>query len=156
MEAFQERASAPAQTHTIRLKPHFYGSCYPSQMLEVQLAEIIRQGFSQCPTVGSQLRLLEVFEGISSRELVQDNLRDKDKMLVQGFTSELSHVKTMFQYLAKSPPLHKNMPTVVSKIQWVHALRQRIQVGYVLGSFAVAVLEFFCMFVGVHSNSIQC
>lgn len=97
-------------------------------MLEVQLAEIIRQGFSQCPTVGSQLRLLEVFEGISSRELVQDNLRDKDKMLVQGFTSELSHVKTMFQYLAKSPPLHKNMPAVVSKIQWVHALRQRIQV----------------------------
>ena len=101
-------------------------------MLEVQLAEIIRQGFSQCPTVGSQLRLLEVFEGISSRELVQDNLRDKDKMLVQGFTSELSHVKTMFQYLAKSPPLHKNMPAVVSKIQWVHALRQRIQVIFYL------------------------
>lgn len=92
------------------------------------MAEIIRQGFGQCPTVGSQLRLLEVFEGISSRELVQENLKEKDKMLVQGFTSELTHVRTMFNYLAKSPPLHKNMPSVVSKVQWVHALRQRIQV----------------------------
>ena len=110
-------------------------------MLEVQLAEIIRQGFSQCPTVGSQLRLLEVFEGISSRELVQDNLRDKDKMLVQGFTSELSHVKTMFQYLAKSPPLHKNMPAVVSKIQWVHALRQRIQVILTYLPYVFQILE---------------
>ena len=27
--------------------------------------------FNQCPTVDSQLRLLEVFEGVSGRELVQ-------------------------------------------------------------------------------------
>lgn len=98
------------------------------QMLEVQLSEIIRQGFSQCPTVGSQLRLLEVFEGISSRELVQANLKDKDKLLIQGFNSEMTQVRTMFQYMANSPPLHKNMPSVVSKIQWIHALRQRILV----------------------------
>jgi len=97
-------------------------------MLEMQLSEIIRQGFAQCPTVGSQLRLLEVFEGISSREMVQANLKEKDKMLLHGFTNELTQVKTMFEYLAKSPPLHKNMPSVVSRIQWVHALRQRILV----------------------------
>lgn len=41
------------------------------QMLEKQLAEILRQAFQQCHTLGAQLRLLEVFEGISSRELVQ-------------------------------------------------------------------------------------
>ena len=111
-------------------------------MLEIQLSEIIRQGFSQCPTVGSQLRLLEVFEGISSRELVQTNLKDKDKLLIQGFHSELTQVKTMFQYMASSPPLHKNMPSVVSKIQWIHALRQRILV--CIWKFFVG--HFFCLF----------
>ena len=69
-----------------------------------------------------------MFEGISSRELVQANLRDKDKILVDNFINELMQVKTMFQFLAKSPPSHKNQPAVVSKIQWIHALRQRIQV----------------------------
>ncbi len=32
---------------------------------------MLRQSFQQCPTIDAQLRLLEVFEGISSRELVQ-------------------------------------------------------------------------------------
>ena len=41
------------------------------QDLEKKLAGVLRQSFQQCPTIGAQLRLLEVFEGISSRELVQ-------------------------------------------------------------------------------------
>lgn len=41
------------------------------QDLERKLANVLRQSFQHCPTIGSQLRLLEVFEGISGRELVQ-------------------------------------------------------------------------------------
>ena len=41
------------------------------QALEKRLAGILREAYSWCPTVEAQLRLLEVFEGISSRELVQ-------------------------------------------------------------------------------------
>lgn len=41
------------------------------QSLEGKLAQILRISFNQCPTVEAQLRLLEVFEGISGRELVQ-------------------------------------------------------------------------------------
>lgn len=98
------------------------------QGLEIQLGEIISQSFAQCPTVGAQLRLLEVFEGISSRELVQANLKRRDVALIQSFAAELVQVKTLFTYLAKTPPTHKNMPGVVSSIQWIHGLRSRIQV----------------------------
>lgn len=97
--------------------------------MELQLAEIINQSFTQCPTIGTQLRLLEVFEGISNRDLVQTHIKEQDQVLLRRFTDELLQVKTMFHFLVKNPPSHKNTPAVVSKMKWVYALRQRIQVG---------------------------
>ena len=44
---------------------------YHCQDLEKKLADVLRQSFLQCPTIGAQLLLLEVFEGISGRQLVQ-------------------------------------------------------------------------------------
>ena len=35
----------------------------------------------------------------------------------------------MFSTYSISPPLHSNMPPVVSKLMWVYGLRQRIKVG---------------------------
>ena len=49
----------------------FYDIVMHFQSLEKRLAEILRLAYNQCPTVESQLRLLEVFEGVSSRDLVQ-------------------------------------------------------------------------------------
>ncbi|XP_070202269.1 uncharacterized protein [Littorina saxatilis] len=95
--------------------------------LEKRLSGILRQAFTQCPTVESQLRLLEVFEGVSGREMVQLHLKDKDRQLVHAFSAELSQVRTMFSENAISPPLHSNMPPVVSKLMWVYGLKQRIK-----------------------------
>ncbi|XP_064599567.1 LOW QUALITY PROTEIN: uncharacterized protein LOC135466077 [Liolophura sinensis] len=97
------------------------------KMLEKQLAEILRQAFQQCHTLGAQLRLLEVFEGISSRELVQLYLKDKDDMLVESYTLELECVRNMFQQQCRRTPLHYNMPPIVSRLLWVHALKERIK-----------------------------
>ena len=58
-----------------------------SKNLEKKLAEVLRQSFQQCPTIGAQLRLLEVFEGISSRELVQVS-----KCVKYLSNSKLSHL----------------------------------------------------------------
>ncbi|XP_064650622.1 uncharacterized protein LOC135502065 isoform X3 [Lineus longissimus] len=95
--------------------------------LERKLAEILRHSFHQCPTIGAQLRLLEVFEGISSRELVQANLKDKDKKLVMAFTDELIQVRGMFDLHSAKPPIHKNQPPLVSKMMWAFALKERIR-----------------------------
>lgn len=42
-----------------------------SQDLENNLADVMKQSFKQCWDTRAKLRLLEVFEGISGRELVQ-------------------------------------------------------------------------------------
>jgi dynein heavy chain len=57
-------------------KSHTFAMCLNKrllyfQSLEKRLAEILRLAYNQCPTVEAQLRLLEVFEGVSGRELVQ-------------------------------------------------------------------------------------
>lgn len=45
-------------------------SSFTIQTLERALGQILHQSLHQCPTVLAQLRLLEVFEGISGREMV--------------------------------------------------------------------------------------
>jgi len=57
------------------------------------------------------------------------HLKDKDDILVTSFTKEVIQVRSLFQSGQKKPPLHKNMPPVVSNLMWVYALKQRIQVG---------------------------
>ncbi len=51
-------------------------------------------------------------------------------MLVRAFTDELIRVRGMFHAQQKKPPLHKNMPPVLSKLMWVHALKLRIEVRF--------------------------
>ncbi|XP_041092529.1 dynein beta chain, flagellar outer arm-like [Polyodon spathula] len=58
--------------------------------LEFQIAEVLRSSFQQCPTINSQLRLLQVFEGMCSRELVQEHLKDKYEQLLSMFIEELT------------------------------------------------------------------
>ena len=101
------------------------------QDLERRLAIVLHQSFQQCPTIGAQLRLLEVFEGVSGREMVQEYLREKDKQLISSFTQELIAVRSMFLAKRNSPPNHVNLPPVVSRLTWVGALKKRIQVCYV-------------------------
>lgn len=106
----------------------FYNKIYSLQDLEKRLATVLRQSFQQCPTIGAQLRLLEVFEGVSGREMVQEYLKDKDKQLINSFTDELIAVRSMFIAKMNSPPLHINLPPIVSCMTWIRALQRRIKV----------------------------
>ena len=57
------------------------------------------------------------------------HLEDKDRALVQAFNQEIMDVRQMYTEGHIDPPEHRNMPPVVSKLMWVHALKQRIKVG---------------------------
>ncbi|GFS27875.1 dynein beta chain, flagellar outer arm [Elysia marginata] len=96
--------------------------------LEKRLSGILRLAFEQCGIVQSQLRLLEVFEGVSGRELVQAHLKDVDKQLVYNFSEELQQCRSIFKERYYAPPPHHNMPPIVSKLMWVHALKERIRI----------------------------
>ncbi|XP_075192459.1 uncharacterized protein LOC142291659 [Anomaloglossus baeobatrachus] len=94
--------------------------------LEHQLGNILRNSLDQCPTIASQLKLLEVFEGVTRRDVVKAHLKDKDSQLLNMFLEELSQVKDMFQVMANNPPLHVNMTPTISKLFWIKGLQARI------------------------------
>lgn len=52
-------------------------------------------------------------------------------MIVTQFTEELQNVQTIFEANQHNPPQHSNMPLIVSKVIWVTALIDRIQVSYI-------------------------
>ncbi|XP_075707241.1 uncharacterized protein LOC142741794 [Rhinoderma darwinii] len=94
--------------------------------LEHQLGNILKSSLDQCPTIPSQLKLLEVFEGVTRRDVVKEYLKDKDHYLRNMFLEELSQVKDMYQAIASNPPLHVNMTPTISKVFWIKGLRARI------------------------------
>ncbi|XP_068122143.1 uncharacterized protein [Hyperolius riggenbachi] len=94
--------------------------------LEHQLGNILRRSFDQCPTVASQLRLLEVFEGISRRDIVKDHLKEKDLQLYTMFMEEIRQVRDMYLEMSDNPPLHLNMTPTICKLLWIKGLRARI------------------------------
>uniref|UniRef100_A0A8C5WK28 Dynein heavy chain n=1 Tax=Leptobrachium leishanense TaxID=445787 RepID=A0A8C5WK28_9ANUR len=94
--------------------------------LEHKLGGILRRSFDQCPTIAAQLRLLEVFEGISRRDVVKEHLKDKDEELVVMFMEELTRVNEIYVAMADNPPMHVNMTPTTSKLLWIKGLHARI------------------------------
>ncbi len=58
----------------------------------------------------------------------QERLKDNEETLLKCFAEEIDAVKKIFGEQRDNPPLHKNMPEVVSRMMWVHALQERIRV----------------------------
>ncbi|KAG8587471.1 hypothetical protein GDO81_005673 [Engystomops pustulosus] len=94
--------------------------------LEHQLGNILRNSLDQCPSMASHLKLLEVFEGVTRRDVVKDHLKDKEGHLLNMFLEELSQVKDIYQAMTNNPPLHVNMTSTISKMLWIKGLRARI------------------------------
>ncbi|EDO43528.1 predicted protein [Nematostella vectensis] len=95
--------------------------------LEFSLADVLRQSFKQCWDTRAKLRLLEVFEGISGRELVQANLKDILSSMVHDLTQELLSVRKFFEQRKDDPPSHPHLPPVASKVLWLRGLKLHIQ-----------------------------
>ena len=67
------------------------------------------------------------FSGVLSMQFIlQASLKERCDAIVSSFTDELNSVAEMLATHHHSPPQHKNMPPVTSKLCWLHALRERI------------------------------
>ena len=60
--------------------------------------------------------------------MFQFHLKMEDSQLVMAFNEEIIQVHKMFDAHLKRPPQHKNMPHIISKLFWVRAIKERIQV----------------------------
>ncbi|XP_039611018.1 dynein beta chain, flagellar outer arm-like [Polypterus senegalus] len=94
--------------------------------LEFQIAEVLQSDFQQTPTIGAQLRLLQVFEGISGRDLVQKHLKVKEQQLLSMLIDEVTQVKSSYQEMCRNACGRSLAPPTVNKLRCLKGLQDRI------------------------------
>jgi len=102
--------------------------------LERRLASILTQSFDDCDTLVGKFKLLESFEGLLTREIIQDELEKKQITLLELYKQDLKIVGQIFQEgrilvdkLDENSPVSNNMPPISGAINWTTGLYERIK-----------------------------
>lgn len=101
--------------------------------LERRLASVVTQGFDDNDTIMGKFKLLDCFEGILNRPIIQDELEKKHTVILDMYKQDLKIVQKIFlegkqlidQNDEKSP-IYNNYPPVAGTLTWCKTLRDRI------------------------------
>ena len=101
--------------------------------LERRLASVLSQSFDDSDTIIGKFKLLESFEGLLSRAIIQDELEKKQVTLLELYKNDLKTVAQIFQdgkvLIEKNDengPISLNMPPIAGAINWTSGLYERI------------------------------
>jgi len=95
---------------------------------ERRIASVLSQAFDDCVTLNSQFKLLDCFEQLVERPIVQDELEGKHMMLLETFGADLTKIQHEFYSLKDSPPIASNLPPIAGALTWCRGLVSRISV----------------------------
>lgn len=95
--------------------------------LERRLGSVVTQGFDDCSSVTGHFKLLDSFEGLLERPLVQDELEKKHSVLIEAYSRDLQAVQQMFMDSRDDPPITSNLPPTAGALGWCHGLKERVQ-----------------------------
>jgi dynein heavy chain len=105
----------------------FYNFQTQIKELERRLASVITQAFDDSVTVLMRFKLLDSFEGILEREVVQTDLEKKNSDLLNEYAADLKQVQEIFMLCMDMPPINDNAPPRAGAVTWVRALMERVQ-----------------------------
>jgi dynein heavy chain len=94
--------------------------------LERRLGSVLTQGFDDCAIIYARFKLLDSFEGLLERPIIQDELEKKHVALVEAYNSDLKVVQETFIALRDDPPIAWNLPHIAGALAWCRGLRDRI------------------------------
>jgi dynein heavy chain len=97
--------------------------------LERRLGAVVSLAFDDCSTVYGKFKLLDSFEGLLERPIIQDELEKKYVGLVQSYGQDLKTVQEMFLQYRDNCPIAWNLPPIAGALTWCRGLVERIQVG---------------------------
>ena len=102
--------------------------------LERRLAAVITQAFDDCDTMYGRFKLLDSFEGLLDRPIIQDELEKKHIVLIDSYKQDLKAVQGLFlegKVLAdkadERAPLYNNLPPISGILTWCQSLIDRIR-----------------------------
>lgn len=104
------------------------------QELERRLASVITQAFDDADTLNDRFKLLDSFEELLKRPIIQDELEKKHIMLIEEYKKDLKCVQRTFTEYKESvdkcdetAPLYNNTPPISGALMWTKSLKDRIR-----------------------------
>lgn len=101
--------------------------------LERRLASVITQGFDDNDTISGKYKLLDCFEGILNRPIIQDELEKKHAILLDMYKQDLKVVQSIFlegkALIDKNDersPIFNNYPPIAGTLTWCKGLKDRV------------------------------
>ena len=96
--------------------------------LERRLGAVVSLAFDDCATVYGRFKLLDSFEGLLERPIIQDELEKKYVSLVQSYGQDLKTVQELFLQYRDSCPIAWNLPPIAGALTWCRGLVERIHI----------------------------
>ena len=110
--------------------------------LERRLGSVLTTAFDDSPTITGRFKLLDLFEGLLDRTIIQDELEKKHSALVQTYGTDLKAVQELFLEFRDAPPIATNLPPIAGAISWCRGITERITLPMEnLQNFHKAVME---------------
>ena len=101
--------------------------------LERRLASVLTQSFDDCDTIIGKFKLLESFEGLLNRPIIQDELERKQITLLELFKQDLKITQQIFiegkvlvERVDERSPISSNMPPISGALYWSRGLLDRV------------------------------
>jgi len=101
--------------------------------LERRLASILTQGFDDSDTISGKFKLLDSFEGLLTRPIIQDELEKKHITLLELYKQDLKIVgaifmegKALVDKVDERAPISNNLPPITGALNWTTGLLERI------------------------------
>lgn len=106
----------------------FYDFRCSIKELERRLGAVVSLAFDDCSTVYGRFKLLDSFEGLLERPIIQDELEKKYVGLVQSYGQDLKTVQELFLQYRDNCPIAWNLPPIAGALTWCRGLVERIQI----------------------------
>lgn len=101
--------------------------------LERRLASVLTQSFDDCDTIIGKFKMLDSFEGLLNRPIIQDELERKQITLLELFKTDLKITQQIFQEgkvlverVDERSPISSNMPPIAGALNWTRGLFDRV------------------------------
>jgi len=112
----------------------FYTFRHRMKELDRRLASILTQGFDDSDTIIGKFKLLDSFEGLLNRPIIQDELERKHITLLELYKQDLKTVSTIFMEgralvdrADERAPISNNLPPIAGALNWTFGLIERIK-----------------------------
>lgn len=103
----------------------FYAFRNKIKELERRLGAVLTQAFDDCVNIYARFKLLDSFDTLLERPLIQDELERKHITLVQMYGQDLKRVQEIFMTERDAPPISWNLPPIAGALYWCRGLKER-------------------------------